>query len=292
MTFLDIIEIYNVTNGNDENDIGSLFVDIDIDERLNKDILVGSLLDECGAMRCIYETTATFKYFSDLFFKKYKWNIGKLLDTLELKYDPIKNMNLEWTETTKINQDLATEEEASENRTKQNTGTQTNANTGTQTNANTGTQTNASNETENVDNTGTQSNEYSEEQTNTISAMNSSDYEPDNHRDTSGGNTRTDNLSSSRTDNISSTRTDNLSSTRTDNLTATRTDDLEENITAGKDRSKNENLTWDEEDKHYESGYKDTIVQDLIAKEREISEFSIYGWIAKKYAKEMFLLVY
>lgn len=292
MTFLDMIEIYNVTKGNDENDIGSLFVDIDIDERLDKDILVGSLLDECGAMRCIYETTATFKYFSDLFFKKYKWNINKLLDTLELRYDPIKNINLEWTETTDISQDLATEEEANENRTKQNTGTQTSANTGTQTNANTGTQTNASNETENVDNTGTQSNEYSEEQTNTISAMNSSDYEPDNHRDTSGGNTRTDDLSSSRTDNISSTRTDNLSSTRTDNLTETRTDDLEESITAGKDRSKNENLTWDEEDKHYESGYKDVIVQDLIAKERKISEFSIYGWIAKKYAKEMFLLVY
>lgn len=308
MTFLDMIEIYNVTRGNDENDISSLFTDIDIDERLNKDILVGSLLDECGAMRCIYETTATFKYFSDLFFKKYKWNIGKMLDTLELKYDPITNMNLEWTETTKINQNLATEEEANENRTKlntgtqtsANTGTQTNANTGTQTNANTGTQTNASNETEEIDNTGTQSNDYSEEQTNTVSAMNSSDYEPDNHRDTSGGNTRTDNLSSSRTDNISSTRTDNLSSTRTDNLsstrtddlTETRTDDLEENITAGKDRSKNEDLTWDEEDKHYESGYKDTIVQDLIAKERKISEFSIYGWIAKKYAKEMFLLVY
>jgi hypothetical protein len=67
---------------------------------------------------------------------------------------------------------------------------------------------------------------------------------------------------------------------------------LEESINAGKDRSKNENLTWDEEDKHSESGYKDTIVQDLITKERKISEFSIYGWIAKKYAKEMFLLVY
>ena len=300
MTFLDMIEMYNLMKNKPLDDIGSMFEDIDIDERVDKDILVGALLDECGAMRCLYETTATFKYFSDNFFKKYKWNISKLLDTLELKYDPIKNVNLEWTETTKINQDLATEEEANENRTKQNTGTQTNANTGTQTNANTGTQTNASNEAEIVDNTGTQSNDYSGEQTDTVSAMNSSDYEPDRHVDISSGSVRTDDLSSNRTDNISSTRTDNLTSTRTDNLnstrtdnlTATRTDDLNENIVSGKDRSKNENLTWDEEDKHIESGYKEVAAQDLISKEREIAQFSIYGWISRKYAKELFLLVY
>ena len=146
--------------------------------------------------------------------------------------------------------------------------------------------------------------------------MNSSDYEPDRHVDISSGSVRTDDLSSNRTDNISSTRTDNLTSTRTDNLnstrtdnltatrtdnlnstrtdnlTATRTDDLNENIVSGKDRSKNENLTWDEEDKHIESGYKEVAAQDLISKEREIAQFSIYGWISRKYAKELFLLVY
>lgn len=276
MTFLDMIEMYNLMKNKPLDEIGSMFEDIDIDERVDKDILVGALLDECGAMRCLYETTATFKYFSDNFFKKYKWNITKLLDTLELKYDPIKNVNLEWTETTMINQDLATEEEANENRTKQNTGTQTNANTGTQTNA--------SNETENVNNTGTQSNGYTGEQTDTVSAMNSSDYEPDRHVDISSVNIRSDDLASDRTDDISSTRTDNL--------TETRTDDLNENIISGKDRSKNENLTWNEEDKHIESGYKEATVQDLISKERKIAEFSIYRWISRKYAKELFLLVY
>lgn len=228
MTFLDIIEIYNISKGNELDNIGSLFEDIDIDERLDKDVLVGVLLDECGAMRCIYETTATFKYFSDNFFKKWKWSIGKMLDTLELEYDPTKNMDLTWTETTKINQDLETAEERDENRERTNTGTQ--------------------------------KNEYEDNTENTISAMNSGEYQPDNKSENSGDNTRTDNLT--------------------------------ENVTIGKDMSKNENLTWDEEDKHIESGHKDVAVQDLIEKERKIADFSVYGWISRKYAKEMFLLVY
>ena len=244
MTFLDIIETYNLKSGRELNDIGSLFEDIVIDSRIDKDILVGSLLDECGAMRCIYETTATFKYFSDLFFKKYEWNITKLLDTLELKYDPLKNKNLEWVEKTSIEQNLDTAEDSSENRTKANTGTET------------------------TKDTGTQSNEYSEDETNTISAMNSNDYKPDNKREKEGEDTRTDNLTSQRTDN------------------------LNESIDATNERNKNENLTWEETDTHTESGTNNVLYQDLIEKERKVAMFSIYNWISKKYAKELFLLVY
>ena len=71
MTFLDIIEIYNAKNGYELNDIEKIFDGIILDSRLDKSVLAGVLLDQCGAMRCIYETTATFKYFSDNFFKKY-----------------------------------------------------------------------------------------------------------------------------------------------------------------------------------------------------------------------------
>lgn len=216
MTFLDMIEMYNVVNGNDLNDIESIFKDIELDSRLDKSTLAGVLLDECGAMRCIYETTASFKYFSDLFFKKYAWNITKLVNSLNFEYDPLKNKNMEWTETTQIEQNLDTEE----NREKNNTGTE-----------------------------GTVFNE-----TNTISAMNSSTYQPDNQRDGS------------------STRTDNLRETN--------------------DSNKNENLTWDETDRHTESGTERIPYQDLIEKERKVSQFNIYMWIADKYSSELFLMVY
>lgn len=228
MNLVDIIQVFNMNSGNDIDDMEKFYADIDIDERIDKSTLVGVLLDECGAMDVLYSTTGTFKYFSDNFFKKYKWNIGKLLDTLDLEYDPIKNKNVEWTETTSIEQNLDTAEESGENR--------------------------------NRKNTGTQKNEYDEDETNTISAMNSGSYQPDNKSEKEGSNTRTDNLN--------------------------------EDITSSKDRNKNEALTWEETDKHVESGTNDIIVQDLIEKERRVAQFSVYGWIAKKYAHELFLLVY
>ena len=220
MTFLDMIEMYNVKVGNDLDNIDSLFTDAQIDERLDKHVLAGVLLDKCGAMRCLYETTNTFKFFSDNFFKKYEWNIKKLVDTVEAEYNPLVNKKLTWTETTDIEQNLDTDED----RSKQNTGTQGAI--------------------------------YSESETNTISAMNSSNYEPDNKRDISGNNTRTDNLN--------------------------------ESINASKD----ENLTWDETDIHTEEGIINTAYQDLIEKERKQAQFNVYNWIADKYAKELFLLVY
>ena len=276
MTLLDMIEFYNMKNDLPVDNIGSLYEDIELDERLDKDILVGVLLEECGAMRCIYETTATFKYFSNLFFKKYKWNIGKLCDTMELEYDPLVNKELNWTEVTDIDQNLDTDEDVSKNRTRTNTGTQTMNDTGTQTTNDTGTQT--------TNDTGTQKNEYSESEDNTVSAMNSSSYEPDRKSETSGENERTDNLQSQRTDNLQSQRTDNLQSQRTDNLA--------EDIGETNSRDKNEQLAWDETDTHTEKGLVNITYQELIEKERKIVEFSVYNWIAKKYAKELFLLVY
>lgn len=228
MTLLDIIEMYNINKGNELDDIEAIYADIELDSRLDKSILCGVLLDECGAMNSLYNTSPTFKYFSDNFFKKWKWSITKLIDTMELEYEPLYNMNKEWEETTTIEQNLDTAEGVEENRNKKNTGT-----------------------TEH---------EYGEDEERTISAMNSSSYEPDNKSEQSGNNKRTDNLN--------------------------------EDITSESERNKNEALTWDETDTHKEKGTNNVIIQDLIQKERKISDFSIYGWIAKRYAKELFLMVY
>ena len=178
MTFLDIIQAWNYEHENDLNDLESLFEDIVLDERVDKTTMVGVLLDECGAMESLYNTTPTFKFMSDNFFKKYQWNITKLADTLDFEYDPLKNKNVEWTETTTIEQNLDTEEEHNENKTRSNTGTQT------------------------TNETGTQTNEFDGDETNTISAMNSNTYEPNNKTTTDNSNTRTDNLQKQRTDNL------------------------------------------------------------------------------------------
>lgn len=226
-TLIDIIQMYNIRHSVDVDNMEFFYNDIEIDERLDKEVLIDTILDECGAMIAIYNTSNVFKRFSDNFFKKYKWNITKLADTLHFDYDPLKTKNVTWTETTDIKQELDTDESAEESRTKDNTGTRTTVG------------------------------DY--EETNTISAMNSSNYEPDNK---------------SESDNSS-----------------TRTDALKEEISAETGKTKNEDLTWEETDTHTENGTEGTY-QDLIEKERKIAQFSLYGWIAKKYASELFLLVY
>lgn len=328
MTLIDIIQIYNYGTDRDLNDVNALFKDIDIDERLDKNILIGSILDECGAMNVIYNTSWAFKFFSDNFFKKYKWNIGKLLDTLELKYDPLSNKKWNWREDTDITQNLDTTEEKNEERNKANTGTSTKdntgeetrtireeentENTGTETTENTGTQGKANTGTQTTINSGTQGNSetYSSEEVNTISAMNAQSYQPDNKKDITGSrsNTRTDQLQEQRTDALNELRTDNLqeeieknlleqrqkevTDTNEQELRETTTEDLLETINATNDRTKNEDLTWDETDIHTEEGADNVIFQELIEKERKVAQFSIYNWITKKYAKELFLLIY
>lgn len=276
MTYLDLIQIYNLQSGRDLNDIEAIFTDIDIDERIDKSILAGAILDECGAMNCIYTTSPTFKFMSDNFFARYKDNISRVMDTLEIKYSPLESINFNWTEKTDIKQDLDTIEDITEDRTKTNTGTTSTSNTGTT----------STNESGNIDtaNTGTQNTTGGLTEDNTISAMNDTNYQPDNHKTGSTTNNRTDDL-------LEHTEK-NLQTIKEDALTETQEDDKSEQINANNNRTKNEGLVWDETDTHTEKGNKGFAYQDLINKELKIRNFSIYSWITKKYAKEMFLLVY
>lgn len=308
ITYLDLLQIYNLTSGRDLNDIVSIFNDADIDERVDKGILAGTILDTCGAMRPIYNTSPTFKFFSDNFFARNKEAISRVLDTLEVQYNPLESINVHWTETTDISQNLDTTEDRTEDRTKNNTGSQTKNNTGTQTKNNTGTQTKTDTGTETTTmggsetttNTGTKSETSGGTEDNTVSAMNDSNYQPDSHKTVSGNNTVTDNLTETLTKeltdatekNLTEQITDDKQETVTDDKQETVTDDKQETIQANNNATKNEQLVWGETDTHNETGSKNYAYQDLIQKELKIRNFSIYSWIANKYAKEMFLLVY
>lgn len=276
MTFLDLIQIYNLQSDRDLNDIEAIFADIDIDERIDKSILAGTILDECGAMNCIYTTSPTFKFMSDNFFARYKESITRVMDTLEVQYSPIETININWTENTDITQNLDTTEDAVEDRTKTNTGTTTTTNTGTTSTTEGGTIETA--------NTGTQNNNGSLTEENKISAMNDSNYQPDSNKTGTSTNSRTDNLLEHTSKNLQTVKEDALNEEEEDNK--------REQINANNNRTKNEDLVWDETDTHTERGSKGFAYQDLISKELKIRNFSIYSWIAKKYAKEMFLLVY
>lgn len=89
MNLIDLLEIWALKN--QKNSPEEFFNDMDIDERLDREILVAEIMRRCGALTPIYNTTDSFEYFTKAFFKREKNSIAKLIDTTELQYNPLEN---------------------------------------------------------------------------------------------------------------------------------------------------------------------------------------------------------
>lgn len=73
----------------------NFFDDADIDERLDKEQIKMAILHRSGTLLPLYTRSDMFKQFSDAFFAQRKCIIKKLVDTLELEYNPIDNYRKE-----------------------------------------------------------------------------------------------------------------------------------------------------------------------------------------------------
>lgn len=71
------------------------FDDADIDSRLDKNQIKMAILHRSGTLLPLYTRTDMFKAFSDAFFSQRKSIITKLMDTIELEYNPIDNYRRE-----------------------------------------------------------------------------------------------------------------------------------------------------------------------------------------------------
>lgn len=71
------------------------FDDADIDARLDKEQIKMAILHRSGTLLPLYTRSDMFKQFSDAFFAQKKTIIKKLVDTLELEYNPIDNYRRE-----------------------------------------------------------------------------------------------------------------------------------------------------------------------------------------------------
>ena len=63
----------------------------EFDSRIDMDILTGKIVQVCGAMTPVYNTTESYTYFHKLFFKTWGVQIKKLFDTMDYKYEPLEN---------------------------------------------------------------------------------------------------------------------------------------------------------------------------------------------------------
>lgn len=63
----------------------------EFDSRIDMDILTGKIVQVCGAMTPVYNTTDSYTYFHKLFFKTWGVQIKKLFDTMDYEYEPLEN---------------------------------------------------------------------------------------------------------------------------------------------------------------------------------------------------------
>lgn len=87
MNLMDLVAIGNIYGYDDKG----IWKDADIDDRINKDILIVEIMKSCASSEPLMNTFQSFKMISDGFFAKWKYQIGKLLDTQEFDYNPIWN---------------------------------------------------------------------------------------------------------------------------------------------------------------------------------------------------------
>lgn len=87
MNLMDLVAIGKLYGYDDKG----LWQDADIDNRINRDVLIVEILKDCASSEPLMNTFQSFKMISDGFFEKWKYQIGKLLDTQEFEYNPIWN---------------------------------------------------------------------------------------------------------------------------------------------------------------------------------------------------------
>lgn len=96
MNLLDVLDLYALEHGS--SDLFLMLQDYTLDSRIDREVLNRVILKELGARRCITNTPDVFKFMLEEFFDKWNYNIGKLLDTMYLEYDPLSNKNITRTE--------------------------------------------------------------------------------------------------------------------------------------------------------------------------------------------------
>lgn len=168
MTLLDLMTVgtmYQAKNKEDEN-LFALWADIVLDERLDKQELIRLLIDDCARMTPLTQTFETFKDMSDRFFKRYEYQIRKLVDTMYLDYNPIWNVDGDVWESRDTERQRDTERTLSGNDT----------------------------------DTHTDKTTYNDTTEHTVSADNASDYQPHSKDASNGGDDKSGNYTRTRKD--------------------------------------------------------------------------------------------
>lgn len=289
-----------------------------LDERLDKKILLGLILKECGALTPMYNEVNPFIMNHLLWFKLKELNIKHLCNTLDLKYDPLENYD--WNELgdnedeRKLGRETEYQENTSGNKSYKSTykGTEKgtnekNVDTDSELSHKYGRIITDDGTTDNTRtrNLSTETEQNTTEET-TVSAYNEHLYQPSNKvvgtLDSTVNETGTvvDEGKTHNTEKHTGTDTDTLDKDEKENGSYEKefghsiTDDITD--TTG---NKKGDSSTDEQENKTGKYHKEVLgatgqfsKQNLLNQEREVAKWNIYEWIVKEYRKDNFYLVY
>ena len=72
-----------------------LMIGLEFDSRIDKELLAMKIAQVCGPMTPVHNTSTSYVTFHELFFKMWSPQIKRLLDTLDIKYNPLDNYRRE-----------------------------------------------------------------------------------------------------------------------------------------------------------------------------------------------------
>lgn len=289
-----------------------------LNPKIDKDILTGLIVKECGALTPMYDNTTWFWINHTLWFNVNKDVINHLFETLNYKYSPIHNYDMDRD----IKNQTTGHEEGAESRTKDM------ASDGTST----GNKTYKSTENEklggkdelkhayasNISDEGDGTSQNTQERNLTTqtdgetheekktSAYNELLYQPDNTTDEEHSETVTQTGTVSDNGGYTDNNTRKHTGNDTDTTTYGKTketivsDDVTDTSNTEHKEGSEEEHANDERDKKgtndtQEKGFGATGIytkQQMIQQERDLAKFNLYEWIVRKYKRDNFLLVY
>lgn len=269
MTLLDLMEVYKLIKN--KEDVNALLLDMfqiaNIDERIDRTILAGRFLMDCGTREPRYNTTDTFLFFGSVWLQSKAQNISQWLDALDIEYNPL--IEYEEHRLEDIDREHITN------------GTDTKARDVATTGTTTGSSTIDSDTTEsstlNQTNGDTRTDNFTDEHL--VSAENESGVQLRN-RDT---HTETVGDTATRTESESNT----TSTDETQSTSESKSERIDEDIT----NTRRDTTTHDDTVDTTLTGRK-TAAYDLIIKEMEKAKLNIYDSLIDDFADVMFLNVF
>lgn len=265
MTLIDSINLWEIRNKGKQ-----WFDDFVLDARIDRDFLYNMILVEYRDCLTMYADSNLYHSSVALFFVKNSDRIRRLLDTLDIEYDPIENYHVWKDANQKDVGNKAFQQDDTDTKSKAvgDTKTVTSENTEESTTDTTGSK-NTNGNKNGVD-------------THYVSAFNNpTGADVEQYRDTSSTTT-------------GETETTNGKETNktTDKGTVKTVDSIQDDENGTYGSKQNTDTTNTQDRKEETRGITNSSYQELIDKQRRTVQFNITNWILREFAKELLLSIW